>query len=280
MVPYCSMAMVFQLHIPSFPLNHFIENFVYYRDFQPGHELERFLPDGHINLVFDLTDQPKYIYDNETLTATQACRDVWFSGIRQKYITIPSRRDSEMLIVNFHRGKAYPFVKFPMNELTDLVVDAELVLPVQIRGIRHALQDIRAVDKKFRYLETQLLDLFQNTLHNNPLVDFAANLITRSPNATSIAVVSRKTGYSQKHLIRLFKQHIGLTPKSFLKVLRFQKAIQDIEKKKCIQWSDIAYDCGYYDQTHFIEDFKKFSGFTPGQYLRSKNENTNWVPLP
>ena len=271
--------MVFQLHIPSFPLNHFIENFVYYKGFQPGHELERFLPDGHANLVFDLTDQPKYIYDNATLVKTQACRDVWFSGIRRKFITIPSRRDSEMLIVNFRRGKAYPFIKFPMNELTDKVVDAELVLPDEIRGIRRALQDIRAVDKKFGYVEKQLLRLFEATLYHHPLVDFAANLIVRSPNTTNIEMVAKKTGYSQKHLIRLFKQHIGLTPKSFLKVLRFQKAIQEIEIKKSIHWSDIAYDCGYYDQTHFIEDFKSFSGFTPTQYLQSKNENTNWVPL-
>lgn len=105
-----------------------MHSFIYYKDYNPDHSLDRFLPDGNINVVIDLTDYPKYIYDNLTLQEIQACRNVWFSGIRAKYITIPSGRDSEMFIINFHKGMAYPFVDVPMHELTDYVVDGEQVM--------------------------------------------------------------------------------------------------------------------------------------------------------
>ena len=124
--------MIFELYIQSFQLSQFIESFVYYCDYHPVHTVDRFLPDGHVNIVIDLTDYPKYIYDNDSLKEIQACRHVWFSGIRNKFITIPSGKDSEMFIINFHRGKAYPFVQMPLHELTDSVVDGDLVLTYEI----------------------------------------------------------------------------------------------------------------------------------------------------
>ena len=54
--------MIFEVHIPAYPLNQFIESFIYYRDYNPVHSVDRFLPDGNINVVIDLTDYPKYIY--------------------------------------------------------------------------------------------------------------------------------------------------------------------------------------------------------------------------
>ena len=63
-------------------------------------------------------------------------------------------------------------------------------------------------------------------------MDYAVSTIVSTPNQCSIKTVADKTGYSQKHIIKLFKEHVGVTPKEFLKVIRFQKAIQQIEKSK------------------------------------------------
>lgn len=103
--------------------------------------------------------------------------------------------------------------------------------------------------------------------------------ILRYPSETQIRKLTEKVGYSQKHFIDLFKKYVGVSPKSYLRIIRFQKVILEIEKNREINWSTIAYDCGYYDQSHFINDFKKFSGFTPNEYLRKKNENLNYVPI-
>ena len=271
--------MIFHLHIPCFPLNQFIESFIYYKDFNPVHSIDRFLPDGNVNVVIDLTDYPKFIYDNETLKEIQACRNVWFSGIRNNYITIPSGRDSEMFIINFHKGKAYPFVQMPLHELTDSVVDGDLVLTNEIMNMREMILSLPAISQKFIYAEQHLLKQFGKRLEPNPFIDFAVTKILQSPNQITIKSLSNKVGYSQKHFIQMFKENVGLTPKAFLKITRFQKVIGEIETSTKISWSTIAYESGYYDQAHFINDFKSFSGFTPQQYLTAKNDQLNYVPI-
>jgi AraC-like DNA-binding protein len=259
--------MISEIYIPSFPLNQFIENFLYYTDYNPAHSVDRFLPDGNVNIVFDLTDYPKYIYDNETLKEIQACRNVWFSGIRNRYITIPSGRDSEMFIINFHRGKAYPFVEMPLCELTDSVVDGDLVLTGEIMDVRQMILEAPSIPRKFYVVEKFLLRKFCKKLIINPFIEFAVNKLVKSPGQLSIEQISNKVGYSQKHLVKLFKDNVGLTPKGFLKIIRFQKAVEEIAASKEIRWAGIALDCGYYDQAHFINDFKLFSGLTPSRYL-------------
>jgi AraC-like DNA-binding protein len=61
--------------------------------------------------------------------------------------------------------------------------------------------------------------------------------------------------------------------------MRFQKAIQEIENNKSIQWINIATESGFYDQAHFINDFKDFSGFTPSEYIKRKAETLNYIPV-
>jgi AraC-like DNA-binding protein len=271
--------MIYDIHIPCFPLNQFVESFIYYKDYNPVHSVDRFLPDGNINLVIDLTDYPKYIYDNYTLQEIQACNNVWFSGIRNNFITIPSGRDSEMFIINFQKGKAYPFTGMPLHEFTDHVVDGELAMTNEILHLRERLLCLREVQQKFRFAEQHLLKVFGWKLQENPFVDYAVNQIVRMPHQAVIEHISNKVGYSQKHFIKIFKEHVGMAPKAFLKVMRFQKAISEIEQQKTANWTRIANESGYYDQAHFINDFKNFSGFTPSQYLSKQTDFTNYVAV-
>ena len=100
-----------------------------------------------------------------------------------------------------------------------------------------------------------------------------------TPNQVILKNISDKIGFSQKHFIKIFKENVGLTPKGFLKIIRFQKAVQEIESSKIINWTHIAFKSGYYDQAHFIHDFKNFSGFSPQKYLQIKNDQLNYLPV-
>jgi AraC-like DNA-binding protein len=271
--------LITKIYIPTFPLNQFIDHFFYYAGYNPDHSVDRFLPDGEVQLIFDLTDYPKYIYDNESLKEIQSCQNVWFSGFRTEPITIPSGKESEMLIVQFKKGKAFPFLIEPMQNLTNFVVDAELVISSKILNIRERLLEAVSPIEKLQVLEKQLLKVYLKKLNENPFVDFAVSQIIAAPNQCSIKTISDKVGYSQKHTINLFKDHVGVAPKEFLKIIRFQKAIQLIELQKSIDWTTVAFDCGFYDQSHFIADFKHFSGFTPTEYTRQRGEFLNYIPV-
>ena len=110
-------------------------------------------------------------------------------------------------------------------------------------------------------------------------IDYALSNIVHQPTSRRLHQLSEEIGYSQKHFIDLFRQQVGVTPKQYLKIMRFQKAICAIERERFIPWNRISLESGYYDQAHFIHDFKHFSGFTPNEYLKRKTATLNYVPM-
>lgn len=271
--------MIFQSYTPGYPLQQFVERFFYYEGFAPEHTVDRFLPDGNVEIIIDLTDTPKYIYDNETLKEIQACHRVWASGVRTEFITIPSGKESAMFIIYFKKGRAYPFFPVPMYEMSDRVLDADLLWGDSFGRMRERLLEEKFIPHKFAIVEQFLLRKFHVQFEANPCVAYAVDAIVARPEATCLQALYDKIGYSQKHFIALFKEHVGLTPKAYLKILRFQKAIRGIEQQTQVHWGQIAHESGFYDQSHFIHDFKHFSGFTPEEYFAKKNQELNYVPV-
>jgi AraC-like DNA-binding protein len=158
-------------------------------------------------------------------------------------------------------------------------VDAELVLGKEILDIRERMQEAGTILEKFKILEKGLLSNFLSSPPENPFVDFMLGKLLTDPDQTHLKDIVQKIGYSQKHMIKIFKENVGVTPKHFLKVIRFQKAIAEIEARQQIQWTNVAFDCGFYDQSHFIADFKTFSGWTPEAYLRQRRKLLNYIPI-
>jgi AraC-like DNA-binding protein len=270
--------MITQTYIPRFPLNRFVDHFFFYEGYSPSHSVERFLPDGNVELIIDLHDTPKFIYDNETLKEIQACQHVWASGLRTEPISIDSGREAAMIVVYFKKGLAHPFFPVPMNEISDCVVDAELLWGNAFGSLRERILEAKDTTRRFEILEDGLLKQFGSQLIQNSCVEYAVGQIILNPDQVSFAKMSQEIGYSQKHFINMFKNLVGITPKSYLKIARFQKAINEIEQGT-VNWTTISQDCGFYDQSHFINDFRLFSGFTPEQYLRRKSNMLNYVPI-
>jgi len=274
--------MIFRSYQPVFPLGHFIENLIYFEGLSTPHHLERFLPDGNTEIIIDLTENPQYIYNNETLQEIQTCRYAWVSGVRTRPITIPSGTGSRMLIVAFKKGRAHPFYCFPMSEIRDTVAEADLVFGRKFCVFREQLLAATSINRMFQLVEGFLLQQARDTVQEKDAtkcIDYAVSRMVSHPILRCLHQLSDEIGYSQKHFIDLFRQQVGVTPKQYLKIMRFQKAIRVIERSHTIRWSEIAQESGYYDQAHFIQDFKFFSGFTPNEYLNRKADTLNYVPV-
>ncbi len=271
--------MIYKARIPSFPLSRFIDVFIYFEHVEHAHTVDRFLPNGDTEILIDFHDTPQFIYDNISLKEIQACNHVWASGLRTEPITIPSGNGSAMMVISFKKGMAAPFFPFPMDEIKDSVVDADLIWGSDFGMIRERLLETKDIDLRFQIVEEFLLGKFSSALNLNPCVAFAVGEMTERPDAVSIAKMNDKIGYSQKHFTDMFRKHIGVTPKSYLKIMRFQKAVKSIAAAENINWGTIAFECGFYDQAHFINDFKHFSGFTPEQYAKIHTNYQNYIPV-
>lgn len=271
--------MIYRVHRPVAPLGQFIEAFVYFERVEHSHTVDRFLPNGDTEILIDFHDTPQFIYDNNTLKEIQACHHVWASGLRIEPITIPSGNGAAMMIIAFKKGMSAPFFPFPMEEIRDSVVDADLIWGSAFGLLRERLLDEKDIDRRFALVEDFLIRTFRSKLNTNPCIAFAVNEMIERPDSLSIARMNNKIGYSQKHFAEMFRRSVGVTPKAYSKIMRFQKAIRAIDAADQIDWQRIALDCGFYDQAHFINDFKHFSGFTPEQYSKIHSNYQNYVPV-
>src|SRR5262245_33443582 len=238
--------MVHQAHFPKFPLSQFVDLFIYFEGIVHEHTVDRFLPNGDTEILIDFHDTPQFIYDNNSLKEIQACHHVWASGVRTEPITIPSGTNAQMMVVSFKKGMAAPFFPFPMSEISDSVVDADLVWGSEFGILRERLIETKEVAKRFQILEDFLITRFVSKMSLNPCVEFAVGEMTGRPDAVNIARMNDKIGYSQKHFTEMFRKQVGVNPKSYCKIMRFQKAVRTIDASNDIDWGNVALECGFY----------------------------------
>jgi AraC-like DNA-binding protein len=270
--------MIYRIHIPSPPLSYFIEHFFYYDGFHADHIMEKLLPDGSIDLLIDLTSTPKKLFHNEEGTAFTTFKKSWISGMKTDYILIDASV-SNMIGVHFRPGGCYPFVEFPMDKLNNLTLEADCIWGNEIHCIREAILHELCIEKRFSILENYFLQKGKSKMENHALVHYSVGQLMQSPQMWTIKNLSGKTGITQKHLITLFKKYVGLSPKIFSRINKFQKVVQLIEQQQKVEWASLAYECGYYDQAHFIKEFQAFSGINPVSYLEKRGPYRNYLPI-
>lgn len=271
--------MLHRLYFPHPPLSTFVENIWYYEGYNPGHTREKILPDGAIELIIDLKETPQRIYDDEASLNFRPCKKAWISGERTKYIVIGVQGGS-MIGVRFRPGGAHPFFRFPISELSDSVIELDLIWGRLIEDIRDQLLEVSTPEEKLQRFESLLLKQVLRPLEPNRLISFAVHQLQQSPQFIAIRDLANTIGITQKHLISQFERIVGLRPKVFARVCKFQNVLKLIEQANRIEWTRISYECGYYDQSHFIKEFQKFSGVNPSTYMTQRGEYLNFVPLP
>jgi AraC-like DNA-binding protein len=110
-------------------------------------------------------------------------------------------------------------------------------------------------------------------------VQYALEEFGRHPRATGVLEVARDTGFSRRRLTQLFRDEVGLTPKLYCRLLRFQQVISRIASGARVNWSQVSLEGGYYDQAHMAHDFREFSGISPGAWLSSKRPFQNHAAI-
>lgn len=265
------------LAIPQ-ELSHAVESAFYLGDYSPEHEIERLIPDGLVSLVIELDGNDRYIYDNTSFEAIQTCRHSWLSGMHNRYISISAIPKTELIGVRFKAGGLFPFVNADVYRIFNKVVDASEYFPDSIDSLRTSL--IKAEpETKLERLEQWLLEHFRYKEGVNSAIEHACERIVADPTVSTLEQIREDVPYSEKQFIHNFKHQVGITPKVFQRIVRFNQILPKIQEKETIEWAEISEDCGYFDQPHFIRDFKQFSGFNPSEFLDSSSGRSNFIPL-
>ncbi len=184
-----------------------------------------------------------------------------------------------MFNIHFRANGAYPFLRMPLTEIRDRVVELDCLVGPEAEAFRTELLETPSAAGKFRVAERRLLAWARMTPEPEPVVQYAVDAIERGPGCARITEITAKTGFTHKHFVHLFEKQTGLTPKHYARIRKFQRVLETIEGGAPIDWPHLAMDCGYYDQSHFINEFRHFSGINPASYLAARGEHLNYIPI-
>jgi AraC-like DNA-binding protein len=273
--------MLYLTHIPGPPLSSFVELFWFYDGFPARlHKKERLMPDGSVELVINLNEDETRIYDRENLDQCERLSGGVLCGPHSSFFVIDTAEQDSVIGIHFKPGGAFPFFKLPANELQNQHVSLEDLWGPEARIVRERLLEASTPEIKFQVLEECLLAQTAKPMARHRAVNQALALFRNIHTAPAMADVSGQIGLSSRRFIQLFSSEVGLTPKLFCRVRRFQQVLQTLRNGTEFDWAEIAAECGYYDQAHFIHDFKAFSGINPTTYSLQKTEHLNHVPIP
>jgi AraC-like DNA-binding protein len=275
--------MTFCSHLPQPPLSDSVAS-IWLNDGEPApYAKDRILPTGMIGLVINLQEDEIRTYDRET-GQVQRSRGAAVAGACSEYFVIDTAEQQWCMGVQFKAGGAFPFFGMPAVELQDAHVSLDALWGAAAIDLRDRLLAAPTPAAKFRVLELALLERMARHWERHPAVRFALREFLQVPHARTVAEVTGQLGLSPRRFIQVFAEQVGLTPKLFCRVRRFHEVMRRVQPsgkngENGIDWTEVALSCGYFDQAHFIRDFRAFSGLNPTAWLAHRGEHLNHVPI-
>ena len=253
-----------RMHAPGPPLSGFVELIWLFECGRRPWSQERLLPQGTVELVIDLAASPS---------------DDGVSGPYSQSFVIDTTRPQRLVGVHFKPGGAFPFLGLPLHQLRNAYAPLDALWGAVARELREQVGEARSDAQAFEIVERVLLRQAHDRLHHHPAVGYALREFMRVPHVRTVAGVAAQVGLSQRRFIEVFNEQVGLTPKVFCRVRRFQAAVCRAHRRGIVDWRELALDCGYFDQAHFIHDFQAFSGLTPAAWVAQRTDHVNHVPI-
>ncbi|HEU4324672.1 MAG TPA: helix-turn-helix domain-containing protein [Roseiflexaceae bacterium] len=264
---------------PPPPLAGLVDMLWVYEGYAPPHPRERLLPDGAVELVINLDEAPMRVYEGAQDAEGALFRDALVCGPHSRCFVIDTARPTTVAGVHFRPGGAPALLRAPADALHNAHLPLVDLWGDGAAALSERLRDAASPRQRLDLLARVLLERLPRFPEQRPAIAQAIQAFERQPQAGAVAQVSAAVGLSERQLARLFREAVGLTPKQFCRVRRFQQLLRRIERGRAVAWAETAIDCGYYDQSHLIRDFQLFAGLNPSSYLLGRGDHPNHLPL-
>jgi AraC-like DNA-binding protein len=240
------MSMRYQEFAPPKHLRQFVECFWTHR---PGSAVVDYpvLPDGCVDIVY----------------SPGTARELQVVGAMTSARTFSLAPGQIGFGVRFRPAMSQAFLPVPGLDITDQSIALNDIWGADARRLVDQISDARS--------PAECIHLFETRLHKPGEITVVQRLsatIVEQAGQVRIDDLAFQAGLSARQLRRLFLEQIGLSPKHFCRVIRFRNSLSRLPPAGRSEWAQVALDCGYYDQAHFINEFREFSGFTPGEFVR------------
>lgn len=238
---------------------------------------ELVLPTGSVHLVFRLGDLPLRLFKERGDAVGRIVGRSVIGGARAG----PYLRDVSMAGPSvgalLRPGAAELIVGAPAGALSHAHTPLEDVWGAgAVAGIRERLSASPSAAARIELLEAVLAARLPRLRGIDPLV---AHALTRFGASCRVGDVVRDSGWSHRHFTAIFREAVGLGPKTYCRVLRFGRVLDRLASESSVAWADLAAAEGYADQPHFIREFREFAGLSPGSYRKRAPAYPRHVPV-
>jgi len=271
---------------------------VQYREYKPAKSLEKYVKcyysidsgtsevvedkafaTGCIEIMFTLDGRPWQTKKANTFTETSSV-ELW--GQILDPMTFRSVGRAEIFGIRFYPAAASFLLREDISRFSNSLYNLSDVLCNDVNELHARLAEESSIHERIQVTDAYLMGKL--AVHSKSLakIDLVRNVmdeVTRPGFFDNIDNVASRYGITSRYLQKIFVQYAGLTPKLYARIHRFQSSLVLIGKGE-VSLTDAAYECGYFDQSHFIREFKSFTGFSPGEFRRWQIENVLPNHLP
>lgn len=250
-------------YTPGPPLSTFVETMWLYADYHAEHRQERTIPHGAATLVINF-----------------ALREATFCGAHSKPFLLDTEKMVSHIGICFKPAGAFPFLNLPARELHNQVVSLETLWGTHTFSLRDQLLEAPTAQAKFQLLEKALLMKLPQPDKIHPAVTFAVDAFPKITEPRPVALMADQVGLGMRRFRQLFDAQVGLSPKRYYRVQRFQQLLGQLNslptrEMSNVDWADTACRFGFHDQAHLIHEFQELSGVTPTVYLAHAGRHMN-----
>ena len=257
----------FRYFLPDPALRPFVRSYWYFQRQTPLTEYheEYMHPTGGFGIAFNFGDH--------LALDSQPLRDSLFlDGANTVSRKLGFMGRVEMMGVRFHEGGAYPFLAIPLSELRNEVAALDALDRPALTRLHTRLYEVASLPDRIHLVEKWLLGRLSLGKERDALIPASLAMLRRG--ALSIPTLAENLAISQRQLERLYQRDVGMSPKKYAQLLRVEAARLALKELHQQNQAHLAADLGYYDQAHFIRDFRAVIGMTPHRYMQRSQART------
>lgn len=173
----------------------------------------------------------------------------------------------DMIAIHFKPGGMHTLLHIPMSELNNRVVEADLLIKYFCAELEDKVLQVKTEEEKVQVIQQILIKKLAGKLYSNGLASQLTQFIIENKSKARVKDLVTQLNFNYKSLERKSSAIIGVTPKRLMDIIRFYHVFKTIPSMQQINWKQVASDCGYYDQAHLINDFKKYTNLPPDDFF-------------
>lgn len=241
---------------------------------------QRVLPNGVVELIISLGEQPYGVLRDGVLRATRAS---WLCGIQRGPLVIQAPASGSLVGLRFRPGGLRTLWRVPLHELTDDVVAGDGIDGHLLGTLRQRLGAADTTADRMAALVSLLAPRVDLDTLVTGRVHAALRALDRD-RELGMRALAAELGVTHQHLVRIFRDGVGVPPRLLTRILRFDRVVRAVGTlAERPQWAGVAAEAGYYDQSHLVSEFRTLAGVTPTQYWARRlpdGEHLTEAPAP